>query len=62
MCLASHFDIIENRKLIVRHRVKYYAKKILNSFECEEFRILLERWYVYEGHIFRRPLLQTCRM
>jgi hypothetical protein len=43
MCLASHFDIIENRKLIVRHRVKYYAKKILNSFECEEFRILLER-------------------
>jgi hypothetical protein len=39
-----------------------FAKKILNSFLCVEFRILVEKWNVYEGHIFPRPLLHTCRL
>jgi len=26
MCLASHFDVIESRKLIVGHRDIYYSK------------------------------------
>jgi len=60
--LASHFDIIESWKLIVGHRDKDYAKKILNAFVCVEVRILVEKWNVYEGHIFPRPLLQTCRL
>jgi len=60
MCLSSHFDIMENWKLIVKHRDIYYAKKILISFVCVEVRILLEKWNVYEGHNFQRPLLHTC--
>jgi len=43
------------------HRGVYYAKKILNSFVYVEVRILGENWNVYEGHIFPRPLLQTCK-
>jgi len=43
MCLASHFDIIDNTKLIAGHRDIYYAKKILNSFVCVEVRILVEK-------------------
>ena len=62
MCMASHFDIIESWKLIVGHRVIDYAKKILNSFICVEVRILVEKWNVYEGHIFTRLLLQTRRL
>jgi hypothetical protein len=62
MCLASHFAIIENWKLIVWPRDIYYAKKILNTFVCVEFRILVEKWNVYEVHIFPRPLLKTCRL
>jgi len=27
-----------------------------------EVRILVEKWNVYEGHIFQRPLLQTIRL
>jgi hypothetical protein len=61
MCLASHFDIIENWKLIFGHREIYYAKKILNTFVCMDIRILVEKWNVYEGQIFPRPLLQICR-
>jgi len=38
------------------------CEKILNSFVCVEVRIPLEKWNVYEGHIFQRPLLQTCRL
>jgi len=60
MCLASHFDIIESWKLNVWHRGICYAKKILNAFVCVEVTILVEKWNVYEGHIFPRPLLQTC--
>ena len=37
------------------------CQKILISFACVEFRILVEKWNVY-GHIFQRPFLQTCRM
>ena len=37
-------------------------RKKLNPIVCVEFRILVEKWYVYEGHIFPRPLLQTCRL
>jgi hypothetical protein len=62
MCLARHFVIIESLKLIVEHRVIYYAKKILNFFIYVEFRILVEKWNVYEGHTFLRPQLQTCRL
>ena len=40
----------------------YYAKKIINTFVCGEVRILVEKWNVCEGHIFPRPLLQTCRL
>ena len=38
------------------------CEKIFNSFVCVEVWILVEKWNVYEGHIFPRPLLQTCRM
>jgi len=62
MCLASHFDIIESWKLIVVHRDIYYAKKLLKTFECVELRIHVAKWNVYEGHIFQRPLLLTCRL
>ena len=62
MCWESHFDIIEKWNLIVGHRDIYYAKKILNTFVCVEVRIFVEKWCVYEGHIFPRPLLQTCRL
>jgi len=62
MCLVSHFDIIGSWKLIVEYCEIYYAKKILNTFECVEFRILVEKWNVYEGHIFPISLLQTCRL
>ena len=59
---ASHFDIIESWKLIVGHRELYYAKKILKAFVCVEVRILVEKGNVYEGKIFPRSLLQTCRL
>jgi len=36
MCLASHFDINKNRKLIVVHRDIYYAKNI-KIFVSAEF-------------------------
>jgi len=42
MCLASHFDIIESRQLIVGHRGIYNAKN-LNSILCVKFRILVEK-------------------
>jgi len=56
MCLASHFDIIENWKLNVGHPDIYIAKKILNTFVCVEVRIRVDNWNEYEGHIFPRPL------
>jgi hypothetical protein len=40
-----------------RHRL---CEKILNAFVCLEVRILVEKWNVYDGHIFWRPLLKTC--
>jgi len=43
MCLARHFVIIECLKLIVGHRVIYYAKKVLNIFIGVEVRILVEK-------------------
>jgi len=42
-------------------RYIYIAKKILNTFLWVEFRILVGKWNVYEGHIFPKPLIQTCR-
>ena len=62
MCLASHFVNIESWKLIVGYRDIYYAKKILNPFVCVEVTILVVKCNVYEGHMFTRPLLQTCRL
>ena len=35
------------------------CKKIINTFVCVEVRILVEKWNIYEAHIFQRPLLQT---
>ena len=40
----------------------YITKKIINPFVCVEVRILVEKLNVNEGHIFPRPLLQTCWM
>ena len=62
MCLTSHFDNIECWKLNVWHRDTYYGKNILNTFVCVEVRILVEKWNVYEDHIFPRPFLQSCRL
>jgi len=39
-----------------------FCEKNLNPFECVDVRILVEKWNIYEGHIFPRPLLQTCRL
>ena len=38
----------------------YYAKKILNYFGCVAFRFLVQKWNIYEAHIFPRSLLETC--
>ena len=41
MCLASHFDFIEIRKVNVGHRDTYYAKKYLiisNVWSLEFFK------------------------
>ena len=62
MFLASHFVIIEKWKLNGGYRDIYYAKKILNTFACLEFRILVGKKIVYECHILPRPLLQTWRL
>ena len=37
------------------------CEKILNIFVVLQVRILVEKWNVYEGHIFPRSFLQTCR-
>jgi hypothetical protein len=37
-------------------------EKILNFLVSLEFRILVEKSNVNEGHIFPRSLLQTCRL
>ena len=62
MCLSSHFVIFESWKLNVGMRDTYSAKKILNSIVGVEFRILVEKCFVYEGHIFQRLILQTCSL
>ena len=38
------------------------CEKILNIFLSVEVRIVVEKWNIYEAHIFPRPLLQTCRL
>jgi hypothetical protein len=40
----------------------YIMRKKLNLLLCVQFRILVEKWNVCEGHILRIPLLQTCRL
>ena len=60
MCLASCFDTIDSWKVNVGHRDIYYAKKILNNFRSVEVRILVEKWNIYENHIFPRSLVQKC--
>ena len=62
MCLESHFDIIGNWKLIVGHLDIYYAKKGIKFFVCVEVRFLVEKWIIYEAHIFRKSLVRTCRL
>ena len=37
------------------------CEKILKIFLCLEVRILVERWNLYEAHIFQKPWTQTCR-
>jgi len=38
-------------KVIVAHRVVYYAKNILNTFGCLEFRIHVGKRNIYISHI-----------
>ena len=37
----------------------FIMKKILNYFGFQQVRILLEKWNIYEAHIFPRSLAQT---
>ena len=37
-------------------------RKILNYFKIVEVRILVGKWYMYEAHIFPKPLIQICRL
>jgi hypothetical protein len=62
MCLLSVFGNCARWKLIVGHRDICYAKEILNYFGCVEVWILVEKWIIYEPHIFPRSLVQTCWM
>ena len=55
----SHFGELNIDCWTSRHIL---CEKILNPFVCVEVRILVEKGYVYEVHIFPRPLLQTCRL
>jgi len=45
--MAIHFDIIESLKLIDGHRNIYYARNLLHTFVCVEFRILVILSYVW---------------
>ena len=38
------------------------CEKILKTLVCVELRILVGKLNIYEGHIFPRPLLKTCRL
>ena len=38
------------------------CEKNIKFFVCAEFRILVNKWNMYEAHIFPRPLQQTCRL
>ena len=38
------------------------CEKSIKPFQCVEFKIPVETCNIYEGHIFPRPLLQTCRL
>ena len=60
MCLASVFGTLASWKMIVGHRDIYYAKKSLNYFGCVEVRIIVEKWNIYESHIFLGSLVQSC--
>ena len=58
-CEFNNLAIWNEGKTVI---ATYIMHKILNIFICVEARILVEKWNVYEGHIFQRPLLQTCRL
>ena len=62
MCFGKSFCDYRELKIdcwTLRHIL---CEKILNYFVCLEVRILVEKRNIYEGHIFLRPLLQTCRL
>ena len=61
MSLASHFDIIESRILIVGYR-DIFCEKNFKFFRMCGGKYSCKNWNVYEVHIFSRPLLQTCRL
>jgi len=64
MCLAKvwfcHFRQLKSDCWI--SRIFIFRKNILNYFVCLEVWKLVEKWNVYESHIFPRALLQTCRL
>ena len=54
-----HYRELQIDCWISRHTL---CEKILDSFVYVEVRILVEKWNVYEGHIFQKPLLQTWKL
>ena len=60
MCLASNYNIVESWKVIVGHRVIYYAKKLLKYFVCVEFRFPVAKWNIWENQIFPSSVVETC--
>ena len=50
---AKSFCYFRELKIEFGQRDTYSAKKILNSVVCVEVIILVEKCFVYEGHIFR---------
>ena len=59
MCLASHFDIIESWKwkLDIASTI---MRKVLNYSSCVEFRILKDKWNIYEAYILTISLVEIC--
>ena len=38
------------------------CEKNIKFFLCVEVRIVVQKWNIYEAHIFPRPLIQKCRL
>ena len=53
-----HYRDLKSDCWISRHIL---CEKI-KFFLCVEVKLLVEKWNVFDGHIFTKPLLQTCRL